>query len=79
MSKHCCLNAAEAEACGCLAVVKVADSGENPPMQAKRKAPAAPRRVLVIDVGGSHVKFRVGAHGPIEEFDLRAAAWGRRA
>ena len=37
-------------------------------MQGKRKAPAAPRRVLVIDVGGSHVKFRVGAHGPIEEF-----------
>jgi len=25
-------------------------------------------KVLAIDVGGSHVKFRVGAHGPIEEF-----------
>jgi polyphosphate glucokinase len=62
------LNAADAEASGCLAVVKVADSGENPPMQGKRKAPAAPRRVLVIDVGGAHVKFRVGAHGPIQKF-----------
>ena len=37
-------------------------------MQGKRKAPAAPRRVLVIDVGGAHVKFRVGTHGPIAKF-----------
>ncbi|HEY6484634.1 MAG TPA: hypothetical protein VIY54_14005 [Steroidobacteraceae bacterium] len=28
----------------------------------------APRRVLVIDVGGSHVKFRIGARGPIAKF-----------
>jgi len=38
-------------------------------MHAKRKAPAAPRRVLVIDVGGTHVKFRVAPHGAISEFD----------
>jgi polyphosphate glucokinase len=38
-------------------------------MHAKRKAPAAPRRVLVIDVGGTHVKFRIGPHGAIGEFD----------
>ena len=37
-------------------------------MQGKRKAPAAPRRVLVIDIGGAHVKFRVGMHGPIAKF-----------
>jgi polyphosphate glucokinase len=28
-----------------------------------------PRRVLVIDVGGSHVKFRIGRHGEINRFD----------
>ena len=28
-----------------------------------------PRRVLVIDVGGSHVKFRVGPRGRINRFD----------
>lgn len=28
-----------------------------------------PRRVLVIDVGGSHVKFRIGARGRISRFD----------
>jgi polyphosphate glucokinase len=31
--------------------------------------PATPRRILVIDVGGTHVKFRVGASGGIEKFD----------
>src|SRR5262245_3635689 len=28
-----------------------------------------PRRVLVVDVGGSHVKFRVGPRGKIARFD----------
>jgi len=28
-----------------------------------------PRRVLVVDVGGSHIKFRIGARGRIERFD----------
>lgn len=29
----------------------------------------APRRVLVLDVGGTHVKLRVNARGPIRKFD----------
>jgi predicted NBD/HSP70 family sugar kinase len=28
-----------------------------------------PRRVLVIDVGGSHVKFRIGPRGAVNRFD----------
>jgi polyphosphate glucokinase len=28
-----------------------------------------PRRVLVVDVGGSHVKFRIGRRGEINRFD----------
>jgi polyphosphate glucokinase len=28
-----------------------------------------PRRILVIDVGGTHVKFRVGARGTIQKFE----------
>lgn len=35
-------------------------------MAAKAKPP---RRVLVVDVGGSHVKFRVGPRGKIAKFD----------
>jgi len=40
-------------------------------MAAKRKGPRAPQRryILVIDIGGSHVKFRIGARGAIEKFD----------
>lgn len=34
-------------------------------MAARRKIP---RRILVIDVGGMHVKLRVGAHGTIQKF-----------
>jgi predicted NBD/HSP70 family sugar kinase len=49
-------------------MAKAAGSGENPPMRAKRKGPARVRRVLVVDVGGTHVKFRVAAHGAVEEF-----------
>jgi hypothetical protein len=51
-------------------VVKAADSGENPAMRAKKKVPASrvPRRILVVDIGGTHVKFRIGARGPIQKF-----------
>jgi polyphosphate glucokinase len=40
-------------------------------MAAKRKGPGAPDRryILVIDIGGTHVKFRIGAHGAIQKFD----------
>jgi hypothetical protein len=37
-------------------------------MRAKRKVPPHPREILVIDIGGEHVKFRVGSHGAIERF-----------
>ncbi len=39
-------------------------------MPVSRKNPPAstPRRILVIDVGGTHVKFRIGAHGKIHVF-----------
>lgn len=36
----------------------------------KRKiSKALPRRVLVVDIGGSHVKFRIGASGQVQRFD----------
>ncbi|HEY6824948.1 MAG TPA: ROK family protein [Steroidobacteraceae bacterium] len=40
-------------------------------MSAKKKGPRAPdrRHVLVIDVGGTHVKFRIGVRGAVQEFD----------
>lgn len=39
-------------------------------MPARRTAPgkAFPRHVLVIDVGGTHIKFRIDARGEIREF-----------
>jgi predicted NBD/HSP70 family sugar kinase len=37
-------------------------------MRARRKRPAHARRILVIDIGGEHVKFRIGSHGTIERF-----------
>jgi polyphosphate glucokinase len=46
-------------------MAKAAGSGENPRMRAKKKAP---RRILVIDVGGSHVKLRVGNRGKTQKF-----------
>jgi predicted NBD/HSP70 family sugar kinase len=44
---------------------------DNPRMHAKTKTLKwkIPRRVLVIDVGGSHVKFRVGPRGKVMKFD----------
>jgi polyphosphate glucokinase len=43
---------------------------ENQIMPARRTVPGkgSPRHILVIDVGGTHVKFRVDARGEIGEF-----------
>jgi predicted NBD/HSP70 family sugar kinase len=60
------------------------DSGDNSdmptPSRPKRPVihePPDPARILVIDVGGSHVKFRLGARGQIRRFvsgsDMTAA------
>jgi predicted NBD/HSP70 family sugar kinase len=40
-------------------------------MRAKREVLRAPARryILVIDVGGTHVKFRIGEHGAAAEFE----------
>lgn len=57
-------------------MAKPPDTGDNHPMAAKKKArlstvrrkEKAPRRILVLDVGGSHVKLRVGEHGNPRRF-----------
>ena len=56
------------------AVVKAAESGENPAVRTKRKESVTQRvrRILVVDIGGSHVKFRLGTHGPIQKFESGA-------
>jgi polyphosphate glucokinase len=47
-----------------------ADYRYNRWMKTSRSSKAKPpRRVLVIDVGGSHVKFRIGRSGEINRFD----------
>jgi polyphosphate glucokinase len=38
-------------------------------MKAKTSKATLPRRILIIDVGGSHVKFRIGPRGKIYRFD----------
>jgi polyphosphate glucokinase len=38
-------------------------------MKARTSDAKPPRRILVIDVGGSHVKFRIGPRGKIYRFD----------
>ena len=38
-------------------------------MNSKTSKAALPRRILVIDIGGSHVKFRVGTRGLVQRFD----------
>jgi polyphosphate glucokinase len=45
-------------------------SGENRAMAASNKTSVAgaARRILVLDVGGTHVKLRVDAHGKIRKF-----------
>jgi polyphosphate glucokinase len=62
-TRRCQINAADFRP-----MAKAARSGENPPMRGKRKGPARARRILVVDIGGTHVKFRVAPHGPIEAF-----------
>jgi polyphosphate glucokinase len=61
-------------------VVIIAESGENCPMTARSKSARAPARkyILVIDIGGTHVKFRIGVHGAIQEFDSGPALTPRR-
>ncbi len=51
-------------------VAKDTVSGENRPMPASKKTSVAgsARRILVVDVGGTHVKLRVDAHGQIRKF-----------
>jgi polyphosphate glucokinase len=57
-------------------MAKPADSGDNPAMAVKKKEPrstarrkgAAPRRILVLDVGGSHVKLSAGDRGKPRKF-----------
>jgi polyphosphate glucokinase len=49
-------------------VVKVAHSGENPLMRAKSKRRVGAAHILVVDVGGTHVKFRLGPRGAIAKF-----------
>ncbi len=47
-----------------------------------KPTPPDPAHVLVIDVGGSHIKFRMGARGPIRNFvsgpDMSAADMARQ-
>lgn len=47
------------------------------PKRSRTSKPPDPARILVIDVGGSHIKFRMGARGPIQKFvsgpDMTAA------
>jgi hypothetical protein len=38
-------------------------------MRARRKAPLRPRHILVVDIGGEHVKFRIGPHEAEQRFD----------
>jgi polyphosphate glucokinase len=38
-------------------------------MKARISSAKLPRRVLVIDIGGSHVKFRLGPRGRVQRFD----------
>jgi predicted NBD/HSP70 family sugar kinase len=52
-------------------MVKVPDSRENLYMRARTKrktARPAARHVLVVDVGGTHVKFRIGPRGIVQKF-----------
>jgi polyphosphate glucokinase len=61
-------------------VVIIVESGENRPMRAKREVPRVPARryILVIDVGGTHVKFRIGEQGAEQEFESGPALTPRR-
>jgi polyphosphate glucokinase len=65
------------------------DSGDNSdmPTRSRQKRPRTrkppdPAHILVIDVGGSHIKFRMGARGAIRRFasgpDMTAADMARQ-
>jgi len=49
-------------------------------MRGEREVPRAPARryILVIDVGGTHVKFRIGEHGAEQEFESGPSLTPRR-
>ena len=53
------------------AVAITAEYRENRPMAAKREVPRAPapKYILVIDVGGTHVKLRLGEQRAVAEFE----------
>jgi predicted NBD/HSP70 family sugar kinase len=44
----------------------------------KTSKPKPPQRILVIDVGGSHVKFRIGPRAKINRFDSGPAMTAKR-
>jgi polyphosphate glucokinase len=65
------------------------DSSDNsgmpsrfPPKRSRTSKPPDPARILVIDVGGSHIKFRIGPRGAIRRFvsgpDMSAADMARQ-
>jgi polyphosphate glucokinase len=65
------------------------DSSDNPRMPSRSRPkgsrtskPPDPARILVIDVGGSRIKFRMGARGAIRRFvsgpDMTAAGMARQ-
>ena len=65
------------------------DSGDNPHMPSRSRPkrprpskPPDPARILVLDVGGTHIKFRIGTRGPIQKFvsgpDMTAADMARQ-
>ncbi len=75
--------------CERVGLAEEGDCGDNRPMSTHsrpkrpgRPKPPDPAHVLVIDVGGSHVKFRMGARGRIRKFvsgpDMTAADMARR-
>ena len=76
----------EAERVGLAEGTDSSDNSDMPsrsrPKRSRPFKPPDPARVLVIDVGGTHIKFRVGARGPIQKFvsgpDMTAAEMARQ-
>jgi len=56
---------------GLAPMAKARQSGENLPMQGTKRGAGrrAPRRILVLDVGGTHVKLHVNAGAPMRKFE----------
>jgi polyphosphate glucokinase len=74
---------------GRVGLARGTDCGHNSgmPSRSRPKRPAAakapdPAHILVVDVGGSHIKFRMGARGSIRRFvsgpDMTAADMARQ-